>query len=280
MQTNETLMGTYGQFGYQPDKEGLVNLFNYTYIRKILLKVYHNDNVLVKYTRENLIAECRVGFNQEKRLVLKEIKTIDNQSVLFDIAANDISECISIKRNKCTSYYFKYEGLTYCFDVLPYPDNFTPKPMFDKYGQVVFPIFTCDLLKVWDGFKEMTPQEFYDVFTIEGKYIPVVNVTVTDYFLNSNDYLNQNSVLLKNKIKGVYFRHEINEDGTESIVVHKGKVKGKGGYDSDFVMSVPCNQISACIYRDGSLSSKDSTKTIQFAFNNIVYSLEYKQGVK
>jgi len=280
MQTNETLMGTYGQFGYQPDKEGLVNLFNYTYIRKILLKVYHNDNILVKYTRENLIAECRVGFNQEKRLVLKEIKTIDNQSVLFDIAANDISECISVKRNRCTSYYFKYEELTYCFDVLPYPDNFTPEPMINQYGQVVSSITACDLLKVWDGFKEMTPQEFYDVFTIEGKYIPVVNITVTDYFLNSNGYLNQNSVLLKNKIKGVYFRHEINEDGTESIVVHKGKVKGKGGYDSDFVMSVPCNQISACIYRDGSLSSKDSTKTIQFAFNNVVYSLEYKQEVK
>lgn len=280
MQTNETLMGTYGQFGYQPDKEGLVNLFNYTYIRKILLKVYHNDNILVKYTRENLIAECRVGFNQEKRLVLKEIKTIDNQSVLFDIATNDISECISVKRNRCTSYYFKYEELTYCFDVLPYPDNFTPEPMINQYGQVVSSITACDLLKVWDGFKEMTPQEFYDVFTIEGKYISVIDIMVTDYSLNSNGYLNQNSVLLKNKIKGVYFRHEINEDGTESIVVHKGKVKGKGGYNSDFVMSVPCNQISACIYRDGSLSSKDSTKTIQFAFNNIVYSLEYKQGVK
>ena len=273
MQTNETLMGTYGQFGYQPDKEGLVNLFNNTYIRKILLKVCHNDNILVKYTRENLIAECRVGFNQEKRLILKEIKTIDNQSVLFDIAANDISECISVKRNKCTSYYFKYEELTYCFDVLPYPDNFTPEPMINQYGQVVSSITACDLLKVWDGFKEMTPREFYDVFTIEGKYISVVNITATDYSLNPNGYLNQNSVLLKNKIKGVYFRHEINEDGTENIVVHKGKVKGKGGYDSDFVMSVPCDQISACICRE----SKDSTKTIQFAFNNVVYSLEYKQ---
>lgn len=280
MQSNETLMGTYGQFGYQPDKEGLVNLFNNTYIRKILLKVFHNDNILAKYTRENLIAECRVGFNQEKRLVLKEIKTIDNQSVLFDIAANDISECISIKRNRCTSYYFKYEGLTYCFDVLPYPDNFTPEPMINKYGQVVSSITACDLLKVWDGFKEMTPQEFYDVFTIEGKYISVINIMVTDYSLNSNGYLNQNSVLLKNKIKGVYLRREINEDGTESIVVHKGKVKGKGGYDSNFVISVPCNEISACIYRDGSLLSKDSTKTIQFAFNNTVCLLEYKQEVK
>ena len=280
MQSNETLMGTYGQFGYQPDKEGLVNLFDNTYIRKILLKVCHNDNILVKYTRENLIAECRVGFNQEKRLVLKEIKTIDNQSVLFDIAANDISECISIKRNKCTSYYFKYEELTYCFDVLPYPDNFTPESMINQYGQVVFSITACDLLKVWDGFKEMTPQEFYDVFTIEGKYISVIDIMVTDYSLNSNGYLNQNSVLLKNKIKGVYLRREINEDGTETIVVHKGKVKGKGGYDSNFVISVPCNEISACIYRDGSLLSKDSTKTIQFAFNNTVCLLEYKQEVK
>lgn len=280
MQINETLMGTYGQFGYQPDKEGLVNLFNNTYIRKIHLKVYHNDNVLVKYTRENLIAECRVGFNQEKRLVLKEIKTIDNQSVLFDIATNDISECISVKRNKCTSYYFKYEELTYCFDVLPYPDNFTPEPMINQYGQVVSSITACDLLKVWDGFKEMTPQEFYDVFTIEGKYISVIDIMVTDYSLNSNGYLNQNSVLLKNKIKGVYLRREINEDGTETIVVHKGKVKGKGGYDSNFVISVPCNEISACIYRDGSLLSKDSTKTIQFAFNNTVCLLEYKQEVK
>ena len=283
MQTNETLMGTYGQFGFQPDMEGFTKVFNSTYIRKVFIKVFNGDDVLVYYNRKNLIAETTVGFNQEKRLVLKEIKTLDYQPVLMNIAVDNISECISHKRGRVTDYLFIYNGMTYSFSIIPYPEKFEPKTFNDEVGQAITSISTQDLLKTWEsfGFEEMNPQDFYDVFTVEGTHILMVDIWVMDHYLTSNGKLKQNSTLLKNKIKNVYFRHEVNEDGTENIIVHKGKAKGEGGYDSDFVIVVPCDQISGCIYRDKTIDNTiDSTREIQFAFNNVVCSLEYKQEAK
>lgn len=282
MSNKKTLMEKYGQFGFQPDMKEFTKVFNNTYIREVFLKVYNGDDVLVYYNKKNLIAETTVGFNQEKRLVLKEIKTLDYQPVLMDIAVDNISECISHKRGRITDYLFRYNGMTYSFNIVLYPDEFKPKTLNDTTGQAIVSISTQDLLKVWEsyGFEKMNPQDFYDVFTIDGTRISTVDIWVTDQLI-SNGKLKQNSVLLKNKIKNVYFRHEVNEDGTENIIVHKGKVKGKGGYSSDFVIVVPCDQISGCIYRDKTIDNTiDSTREIQFAFNNVVYSLEYKQEVK
>lgn len=282
MSNTKTLMEKYGQLGFNPDMEGFIKLFNNTYIREIFIKVYNGDDVLVNYNRKNLIAECVTGYDQKKRLVLKEIKTINYQPVFMDIAVDNISECISHKRGGITDYFFTYNGITYSFDVVSYHEEFEPKTFNDEVGQAVTSISTQDLLAKWGsfGFEEMNPQDFYDVFTVEGTHIPMVDIWVTDHYLTSNGKLKQNSILLKNKIKNVYFRHEVNEDGTENIIVHKGKAKGKGGYDSDFVIVVPCDQISGCIYRDKTIDNTiDSTKEIQFAFNNVVCSLEYKQEV-
>ena len=283
MSNKKTLMERYGQFGFQPDMEGFTKVFNSTYIREVFIRVYNGDDVLVHYNRENLIAETTVGFNQEKRLVLKEIKTLDYQPVLMDISVDNISECIGHKRGRITDYLFIYNGMTYSFSVVPYPEKFEPKTLNDEAGQAITSISTQDLLKTWEsfGFEEMNPQDFYNVFTVEGTHIPVVDILVMDHYLTSNGKLKQNSTLLRNKIKNVYFRHEVNEDGTENIIVHKGKVKGKGGYGSDFVIVVPCDQISGCIYRDKTIDNTiDSTREIQFAFNNVVCSLEYKQEVE
>lgn len=283
MSNKKTLMEKYGQFGFQPDMEGFTKVFNSTYIREVFIKVYNGDDVLVHYNRKNLIAETTVGFNQEKRLVLKEIKTLDYQPVLMNIAVDNISECISHKRGRVTNYLFIYNGMTYSFSVIPYSEKFEPKTFNDEVGQAITSISTQDLLKTWEsfGFEEMNPQDFYDVFTVDGTHILMVDIWVMDHYLTSNGKLKQNSTLLKNKIKNVYFRHEVNEDGTENIIVHKGKAKGEGGYDSDFVIVVPCDQISGCIYRDKTIDNTiDSTREIQFAFNNVVCSLEYKQEVK
>jgi hypothetical protein len=283
MSNKKSLMEKYGQFGFQPDMEGFAKVFNNTYIRKVFLKVFNGDDVLLDYNKENLIAETTVGFDQEKRLVLKEIKTLDYQPVLMNIAVDNISECISHKRGRVTNYLFIYNGMTYSFSVIPYSEKFEPKTFNDEVGQAITSISTQDLLKTWEsfGFEEMNPQDFYDVFTVEGTHILMVDIWVMDHYLTSNGKLKQNSTLLKNKIKNVYFRHEVNEDGTENIIVHKGKAKGEGGYDSDFVIVVPCDQISGCIYRDKTIDNTiDSTREIQFAFNNVVYSLEYKQEVK
>lgn len=283
MSNKKTLMEKYGQFGFQPDMEGFTKVFNSTYIRKVFIKVYNGDDVLVHYNRKNLIAETTIGFNQEKRLVLKEIKTLDYQPVLMDIAVDNISECISHKRGRITDYLFTYNGMKYSFDVVPYPEKFEPKTFNDEVGQAVTSISTQDLLKTWEsfGFEEMNPQDFYNVFTVDGTHISMVDIWVMDHYLTSNGKLKQNSTLLRNKIKNVYFRHEVNEDGIENIIVHKGKAKGDGGYNSDFVIVVPCDQISGCIYRDKTIDNTiDSTREIQFAFNNVVCSLEYKQEAK
>lgn len=290
MQTNKTLVEKYGQLGFQSDMEGFVKLFNNTYIRKIFIKVYNGDDVLVSYTKKNLIAECASGFNQEKRLVLEEIKTRDNRSTLMDIAVDNISECISNHRGNIVEYLFTYKGLTYSFDIATFSERFIPRTLNNEFGQVVASITTQDLLKYWDNpeYKEMTQKELYDLFTVEGVHLSTINIWVTDHYFKDGKYIRQNSTLLKNKIKNVYLRHEINEDGSENIVIHKGKAKGNGGYDSDFIITVSCDKISGCVYgelpcsicENPQSSKRESVKIIHFAFDNIICTLEYNREVK
>lgn len=282
MSNTKTLMKKYGQLGFNPDMEGFIKLFNNTYIREIFIKVYNGDDVLVNYNRKNLIAECVTGYDQKKRLVLKEIKTIDYQPILMNVAVDNISECLGFQRGRVKEYFFNYNNITYSLDIIPYSDKFEPALFTDENGQVVTSISTQNLIEQWGscGFKEMTPQEFYNVFTIDGVHVPVADIWVTDHSLKLGRKLKQESTLLKNKIKNVFLRHEINEDGTENIIIHKGGAKGKGGYNSDFIIVVPCDKISGCIYKDAPLFMKDGSKTIQFAFDNIICLLEYKQEVK
>lgn len=290
MQTNKTLMEMYGQFGFQPDREGFIKMFNGKCYREVSFDIFTGNTVLLKDCRKNVIAE-RKEYIGNDCLVMDYIETFDRRPNLLTIPVNEIQECVGIQRGQnCVEYNFTYNNLVCKILFKSYPDKFEPKTLKDEVGQAIASISTQDLLKSLGGFgyEEMKPQEFYDVFTVEGTHIPVVDIWVAKYCKSESGFIRQDSTLLKNRIKNVFFRHEINADGTENIIVQRGKVKGKGGYDSDFIVVVSCDKVSGCVCSEQSysvcqekqLSANEKNRVIQFAFDDVVCLLEYKLEVK